>query len=70
VKIALKYLSWQWYIPHEKSRLEVPRMLSDNYLAFIKQYSPLVPNEVIFNIGESGLSDWEELKTKPISVAT
>jgi hypothetical protein len=29
---------------------------------------PLVPAELIFNLGETGLSDWEERKTKPVII--
>jgi hypothetical protein len=32
----------------------------DRCIALIKIYVPLVPTELIFNMDESSLSDWEE----------
>jgi hypothetical protein len=34
----------------------------------MKEYVPLVPTELLFNIYESGLSDWEERKPKRILI--
>jgi hypothetical protein len=46
--------------PQEKPCLEIPRTFLDRYLALIREYIPLVPTKLIFNINKSGFSDWEE----------
>jgi hypothetical protein len=56
--------------PQEKPRLEIPRTFLDRYLALIKQYVPLVPTELMFNIDESGFCDWEERKPKGVLIPT
>jgi hypothetical protein len=40
----------------------------DRYLALIKSWVPFVPAELIFNLDETGLSDWEEKKPKPVLI--
>jgi hypothetical protein len=52
----------------ENVRLEVPREYSEGYINLIKEYVPLVPTELIFNIDESGFSDWEERKSKSMLI--
>jgi hypothetical protein len=32
----------------------------DEYIQLIKKYAPTVPAELILNIDETGLLDWEE----------
>lgn len=54
--------------PQEQLRLQVPRQFLDQYIAMIKAYVPLVPAELIFNLDETGLSDWEERKAKQVIV--
>jgi hypothetical protein len=39
--------------------MEVARHLLDDYLRLITEYVRLVPNELIFDIDESGFRDWE-----------
>jgi hypothetical protein len=51
--------------PQEKPRLEVHRTFLDCYLALIKEY---VPIELMFNIDESGFSDWEERKPNGVLI--
>jgi hypothetical protein len=37
----------------------LPRYLQ-GYIALLSTHVPLVPSELIFNLDETGLSDWEE----------
>jgi hypothetical protein len=48
----------------ENLRLEVSHEHLDRYIKLIQEYVPLVPTELLFNIDESGFSDWEEYKQK------
>jgi hypothetical protein len=48
--------------------LQIPRSFLDDYIRLIQTYVPLVPTELIFNPDETGLSDWEERKSKPVIV--
>jgi hypothetical protein len=52
------------YISHVECL--VPRMLSDNYLALMKQHAPLAPTEWFFNIDEFDVGNWEERETKSV----
>jgi hypothetical protein len=54
--------------PQELSRRQIPRAFLDRYITLIKTWVPLVPAELIFNMDETGLSDWEERKPKPVIV--
>jgi hypothetical protein len=54
--------------PQEQTRLEIPRDFLDRYIALIREWVPLVPAELIFNIDECGFSDWEERKEKPVLI--
>jgi hypothetical protein len=54
--------------PQEKLRLQVPRTFLDGYIKLIKEWVPLMPAEMIFNIDECGFSDWEERKSKPVLI--
>jgi hypothetical protein len=49
-------------------RLRIPREHLNDYIPLIKEYVPLVPAELIFNLDETGLSGWEERKTKPVVI--
>jgi hypothetical protein len=65
---------WQDHIirtvvkPQEQLRLQIPREYLNDYISLIKTYTPLVPAELIFNLDETGLSDWEERKAKPVII--
>jgi hypothetical protein len=48
--------------PQEHLRFQVPRCSLDSYIQLIKNYVPKILAELIFNIDETGLSDWEERK--------
>jgi hypothetical protein len=54
--------------PQEQIKLQVLRCWLDEYIQLIKKYVPTVPAELIFNIDETGLSDWEERKDKPVLI--
>jgi hypothetical protein len=54
--------------PQENPRLQVPKQFLDDYVKIIKEYVPLVPTELIFNINECGFSDWEERRPKPVLI--
>lgn len=54
--------------PQELTRMQIPRSYLDRYIALIKTYVPLVPAELIFNMDETGLSDWEERRPKRVLV--
>jgi hypothetical protein len=55
-------------VPQEQLRLRIPRDYLNDYISLIKEYVPLVPAELIFDLHETGLSDWEERKTKPVII--
>jgi hypothetical protein len=52
----------------EQLRLWISREYLSGYISLIKEYVPLVPAELIFNLDETGLSDWEERTTKPVII--
>jgi hypothetical protein len=56
--------------PQENARLEVPHEYLDQYIRLVKEYVPLVPTKLLFNIDESGFSDWEERKPKCVRIPT
>jgi hypothetical protein len=56
--------------PQEKVRLEVPRWYLEEYLTLIKKIIPIVPTELLFNLDETGLSEWENRRSKPVLVPT
>jgi hypothetical protein len=47
-------------VPQEQLKLRIPRECLNDYISFIKEDVLLVPAELIFNLDEIGLSDWEE----------
>jgi hypothetical protein len=54
--------------PQEQLRLEVPRCCLDEYITLLKKIIPIVPSELVFNFDETGPSDWEDQKIKPVLV--
>jgi hypothetical protein len=56
--------------PQEDPRLQVPRTWLNRYLALITKIVPLASCELIFNMDETGLSDWEERRAKGVVVPT
>jgi hypothetical protein len=55
-------------VRQEQLRLRIPREYLNDYTSLIKEYMSLVPAELIFNLDETGLSDWEEQKMKPVII--
>jgi hypothetical protein len=56
--------------PGEFPRLQVPRQYLNQYISLIKNWDSLIPAELIYNLDETGLSDWEDSKPDPILVPT
>jgi hypothetical protein len=56
--------------PQGNVRFEGPHEYLDGSIRLIKEYVPLVPTELLFNINESGFSDWEERKPKSVLIPT
>jgi hypothetical protein len=54
--------------PQEQLRLKVPRSYPDEYITSLNKIIPIVPSELVFNFDETGLSDWENRKIKPVLV--
>jgi hypothetical protein len=54
--------------PQENVRLEVPHEYLDQSIKLIKECGRLVPSELLFNIKESGFSDWEARRPTPILI--
>jgi hypothetical protein len=54
--------------PQEQLRFQIPREYLNDYISLIKTSTPLVPVELIFNLDETGLSDAEERKAKPVII--
>jgi hypothetical protein len=57
-------------VPQEKVRLEVPCCYLEEYMTLIKKIVPIVPTELLFNLDETGLSEWKNRRSKPILVLT
>jgi hypothetical protein len=55
-------------VPQEQLRPRIPREYLNDYISLIKEDVPLVPVELIFNLDETGLFDWEERETKPMII--
>jgi hypothetical protein len=56
--------------PQEDVRLEVIHEYLDQCIRLIKELVTLVPTELLFNVDESGFSDWEERKPKCVRIPT
>jgi hypothetical protein len=52
----------------EQLRSEILPCYLEDYLALIKKIMPSVPAELIFNLDETGLSDWEDRITQAVFV--
>ena len=51
-------------LPQESLRFQVPRCYLIEYLDFVEKIIGITPAKYIYNIDETGLSDWEERKQK------
>jgi hypothetical protein len=56
--------------PQEKARLKVSRCYLEEHLTLIKKIVPIVPIELLFNLDETGLSEWENRRSKPVLIPT
>jgi hypothetical protein len=54
--------------PQEQLKLQVPHKFHDEYIAMLQAYVSFVPAQLIFDLDETGLSDWEECKAKPVII--
>jgi polysaccharide pyruvyl transferase WcaK-like protein len=54
--------------PQEDVRLEVLHDYLHQCIRLIKELVTLVPTELLFNVDESGFSDWEERKPKCVLI--
>jgi hypothetical protein len=54
--------------PQEQRLLQVPRSDLDEDIALIQTLVPLVLAELIYNLNETGLSDWEEPRDKIVLI--
>lgn len=55
-------------IPQEDSRLCIPRLFLDQHITNMKTYVSGKCSELVFNIDEVGLSEWEDRKIKKVIV--
>jgi hypothetical protein len=53
----------------ELSRFQIPHRYLQGHIDSLRAYVPLVSSKLIFNIDETGLSDWEERKPKQALVS-
>jgi hypothetical protein len=51
-------------------RLQIPCKYLDAYINLIREWVPMVPTELTFNINENDFSDWEEHKSKFVVIPT
>ena len=54
--------------PQENLRLQVPRRFLTEFLDLVDHIIQITPAELVYNIDETGLSDWEERHTKTVIV--
>lgn len=54
--------------PQDQSRLEIPRSYLIRYLDIVELLIDVAPAELVYNIDETGLSDWEERKPKTVVI--
>jgi hypothetical protein len=54
--------------PQELRRLQTSRRYLDGCIDHIKAFIPLRPSELVFNLDETGLSDWRERRLKSVLV--
>jgi hypothetical protein len=55
-------------VPQETPRLEVPRCFLDETIHCITQFVQGRPLELVFNLDEIGISEWEDRKPKKVIV--
>jgi hypothetical protein len=50
--------------PQEDARLEVPRVFLDETIRCLREYVKGMTAELVFNLDEVGVSEWEDRKDK------
>jgi hypothetical protein len=55
-------------VPQETPRLEVPRCFLDETIRCITEFVQGRPIELLFNLDEFGLSEWDDRKPKNVIV--
>jgi hypothetical protein len=55
--------------PQEAQRLEIPRCFLEQTLAYIAQFVHGRPTELVFNLDQVGISEWEDRKPQKVLVA-
>jgi hypothetical protein len=56
--------------PQEGTRLEVPRVFLDETISSLREFVQGMKAEIVFNLDEVGISDWEDRKDKKVVVPT
>jgi hypothetical protein len=54
--------------PEEAQRLEVPRRFLDETVPCINESVNALPTELIFNLDEVGISEWEDRTSKSVII--
>lgn len=54
--------------PQEEPRLQVPRIFLDETIKAMKEAVQMRPSDLVFNLDEVGISDWEDRKSKRVVV--
>jgi hypothetical protein len=55
-------------IPQEVQRLDIPHYFLDETIQCIAQFMQGRPAELVFNLDEVGISEWEDRKTRKVIV--
>lgn len=55
-------------LPQEELRLKVPRSYLIEFMNLVEKIITIVPADLVYNIDETGLSDWENRKPKTVIV--
>jgi hypothetical protein len=54
--------------PQEDARLEVPRVLLDENVGCLREYVQGMTAELVFNLDEVGVLEWEDRKDKKVVI--
>jgi hypothetical protein len=54
--------------PEEDLRLKVPRAFLDEMICCLREYIQEMKSELVFNLDEVGMSEWEDRKDKKVIV--
>lgn len=55
-------------MPQEDLRLTVLKIYLSQYLDLVELIIEITPAELVYNLDETGLSDWEEHKPKTVGI--